>query len=269
MTWKKQKKAWRWIIVVVLVLILHYSGLTRPLERLISSLINPVARDLQGVGAAAQQSPEAEKSSTVLAVELEEMRGRLARATVDQAQLQLLEEENDKLREQLNFVNSNNYRMVSANIVSRQNLFDVSENGRDIIIDKGSKNGISEGLGVINETGVIIGKVIEVKENSARACLTTDDGCQLAATIINSTKTIGLSEGELGLTIKMNFIPQIEKIAPEDIVITSGLGDNIPRGLVIGRVSQVNNQSNEIWQDVTIEPLASLHDLTVVSVVLP
>ncbi len=108
-----------------------------------------------------------------------------------------------------------------------------------------------------------------MNDTSARACLTTSADCQLAAAIINGSRTIGLSEGELGLTIKMNYIPQMEKISPEDIVITSGLGDSIPRGLVIGRVSQVNNQSNEIWQDVTIEPVASLHDLTVVSVVLP
>jgi rod shape-determining protein MreC len=124
-------------------------------------------------------------------------------------------------------------------------------------------------LGVVDENGVIIGKIIEVKDHSARACLTTGANCQLAAAIINETKTIGLSEGELGLTIKMNYIPQMENIRPEDIVITSGLGGDIPRGLVIGRVSQVNNQSNEIWQDVTIEPLSSLRSLTIVSVILP
>ena len=62
---------------------------------------------------------------------------------------------------------------------------------------------------------------------------------------------------------------EFAQIKEGDIVISSGLGDNIPRGLVIGRVAQVNNQSNEIWQDVSIEPIASLYNLTVVAVVLP
>ncbi|MDP3836925.1 MAG: rod shape-determining protein MreC [bacterium] len=268
LNWKKQKKIWRWVGAIGLLLLLHLAGLSKPLENFISKAVSPLARNLHGLGAAAQKNPDAEKTSEDLALELEVMKNRLAAANIDQSQLLLLAEENDKLREQLNFVSSNNYKVISANIVSRQNLFDTA-GGRDIIIDKGSLDGIRSGLGVINEVGVIIGKIVEVRANSARACLTTDSGCQLAAAIINSTQTIGLSDGELGLTIKMNFIPQIEKIAPEDIIITSGLGDSIPRGLVIGRVSQVNNQSNEIWQDVTIEPLASLHNLTVVSVVLP
>jgi rod shape-determining protein MreC len=67
----------------------------------------------------------------------------------------------------------------------------------------------------------------------------------------------------------MNYIPQLEEINQGDIIITSGLGGDIPRGLVIGRVAQVNKQSNEIWQDVTIEPLSSWHSLTIVSVILP
>ncbi|MGE5426193.1 MAG: rod shape-determining protein MreC [Bacillota bacterium] len=268
-SWKKQKKTWRWAILVALVLILHYSGLTKPLENAVSSWFSPLGRALQGAGVAARQSPEADKSTDDLLSEIDSLRRRLAEATIDQSRLLQLGEENDKLREQLNFVSSNNYKVMSASIVSRQNLFAGSGSGRDIIVDKGSKDGVLEGLAVINETGVIIGKIMEVKEGSSRACLTTDTGCQLAATIINNSKTIGLSDGELGLTIKMEYIPQIEDIKVSDIVITSGLGGNIPRGLVIGRVSQVDKQSNEIWQDVTIEPLASLHDLTVVSIVLP
>jgi hypothetical protein len=41
---------------------------------------------------------------------------------------------------------------------------------------------------------------VEVKDNSARACLTTSADCQLAAAIINGSRTIGLSEGELVLS---------------------------------------------------------------------
>jgi rod shape-determining protein MreC len=80
---------------------------------------------------------------------------------------------------------------------------------------------------------------------------------------------MGITEGDLGLTIKMNFIPQSDTINLDDTVITSGLGGNIPRGLVIGKVSQVNNRSNEIWQDVSIEPLINLNSLTIVSVLIP
>ena len=64
-------------------------------------------------------------------------------------------------------------------------------------------------------------------------------------------------------------IPQSEKVSLDDIVITSGLGENIPRGLVVGKVILVNSESNEIWQSATIEPLANFDNLTLVSVILP
>lgn len=265
----KQRKIWRWIVALLFIFIAHWSGLSRPLENYLSLAARPFFRSLHGLSSWLGGNPEADNSPEFLAEKLAVAQENLARFTVDQAKLQLLIEENDKLRSQLNFLANNHYRTLSANVVSRQNLFDAVESAQDIILDKGMKDGIRVGLGVIDESGVIIGKIIEVKDYSARACLTIGADCQLAASILNETKTIGLSEGELGLTIKMNFIPQMERIQPEDIVITSGLGENIPRGLVIGRVSQVNNQSNEIWQDVTIESLASLHNLTVVSVVLP
>lgn len=265
----KTKRIWRWLVALVLVFACHFSGLSRPLENYLAIAIRPFSRSMHGLGVWLQGDANSDRPLEEVSATLVETSEKLARATVDQAQLQLLVEENAKLREQLDFLNNNHYRALSANIVSRQNLFDAADNAQDIILDKGGKDGVRNGLGVINESGVIIGKVVEVKDHSARACLTTSAGCQLAAAILNGAKTIGLSEGELGLTIKMNYIPQMENIKPEDIVITSGLGDSIPRGLVIGRVAQVNNQSNEIWQDVTIEPLAALHNLTVVSVVLP
>jgi rod shape-determining protein MreC len=266
----KIKKIWLWLFIIAFIFFAHFSRLSRPLENSLTIAIRPLGKSLHGLSTWFQGRPNDANSIEEIVAKLTVAENKLVLAIVDQAQLQLLVEENNKLRQQLNFLNNNNhYRLVSANIVSRQNLFDAEGNAQDIILDRGSKDGIITGLGVINESGVIIGKIIEVKDNSSRACLTTGNNCQLAAAILNGTKTIGLSEGELGLTIKMNYIPQMEQIKEGDIVISSGLGDNIPRGLVIGRVAQVNNQSNEIWQDVSIEPIASLYNLTVVAVVLP
>jgi rod shape-determining protein MreC len=72
----------------------------------------------------------------------------------------------------------------------------------------------------------------------------------------------------MGLTVVMEFIPQTEDIRTGDVVVTSGLERNIPPGLVIGKVTEVNNKSNEVWQSVNIEPLVDLDELTIVAVVI-
>ena len=67
----------------------------------------------------------------------------------------------------------------------------------------------------------------------------------------------------------MNYIPQTEKINAGATVVTSGLGANIPRGLVIGRVKEVRSESNAVWTDATIEPLVDFNNLTIVSIIIP
>jgi len=46
-----------------------------------------------------------------------------------------------------------------------------------------------------------------------------------------------------------------------DTVITSGVGGSYPAGLVIGRVTGVGGERQDIFRSVTVEPLASLSKL--------
>ena len=75
--------------------------------------------------------------------------------------------------------------------------------------------------------------------------------------------------GDLGLTVKLNFVGQTEKINLGDIITTSGLEKDIPAGLVIGRVSQINNNQNDVWQNINIEPAVNFDNLRIVSVARP
>ena len=240
------------LIVLALILIGHYSGLLKPLEGAVFSAAKPLNKIFYSKSS--EISNGSEKSERNLSEELASCQQKTVSLAVDSARANELQDENNKLR---------------ADVLAQEFLSEKNEARQNIIIDKGFKDGVSVGLGVINEEGVIIGKVIEAKDRSAKICLITSNSCKLAATLQNQDKTTGVSEGNLGLTIKMNFIPQTEKININDLVITSGLGEIIPRGLLIGRVSEVMDKSNEIWQSAVIEPLVDLNNLTIVAVVLP
>ena len=163
-----------------------------------------------------------------------------------------------------------------ANIISRGELEGDVANSRSVVIDKGLRDGLFAGLAVVSfvgpgdsSQGVIIGKIVNVKDNLAEIYLVTNKNCKLAAAILGEEKTSGIVTGELGLTSKMEFIPQTENIKEGDLVATSGLEQNIPRGLVIGRVTKVIKENNEVWQSATIEPQIDLDSLSVISVLLP
>ena len=267
--YSKKNKSWLWVVIFGFIVILHFTKALLPLENLAISAIKPLAGFLYSSGSGIRNSYDTSKNQQDIISKASLLDGEVARLTVENAKFKELEQDNIKLRAQLSFLSTNKYKNILANVISQNLVFDIKEGDQDIVIDKGTDDGIKEGLGVINENGVIIGKVSEARSNLSKICLTTNRNCKLTATIQNQDRTMGITEGDLGLTIKMNFIPQSEKINTGDTVVTSGLGGNIARGLVIGKVSQVNNKSNEIWQDVNIEPLFNLNTLTIVTILTP
>jgi len=264
----KKKPVIIFLVVLGALVFLYFIGLLRPVENFIINFTKPLSERLYQWGSGFNKLDQDENSPEYLLAKIDKLTKELAVLTIANSQQKELIEENKKLRAQLNFSEVNNYKTVAAEVVARESLLEGVETGRDLIINKGAQDGLLVGQGVVSEEGVVIGKIIEVKDVSAKICLTTSAECKLAATIQNQDRTQGITDGDLGLTIKMNYIPQLEKISIGDTVITSGLGDKIPRGLVIGQITEVRNESNEVWQDATIEPLVNLNNLTVVSVII-
>lgn len=257
------------LVVFGILVFFHSVGLLHPVENFFINLLKPVSGRFYNIGNSFSKSYQNRESQASLQLKVDELTKAVAVLTVANSQQKEIAEENLKLKSQLKFLNDNNFKAVAAMVIARESLVEGSEDGQDLIINKGTNDGITVGQGVVSEEGLIIGKVIDAKETSSKICLTTSQECKLAAAVQNQTKTQGITDGDLGLTIKMNYIPQLEKISVGDTVITSGLGGKIPRGLVIGKIIEIRNESNEVWQDATIEPLVSLNNLTVVTVIIP
>lgn len=260
------KKYIRVIAVIMLLIFLHFIGILAPVESAIVKTFNPVLSNFYSAGFYLRSAYNKQTDKTDLPAAVKRLNDEVRRLTAENSRLKALKEENQILREYLKFSKENKTEFVLANIVSRRGLNSDSLD-KKIIIGKGARDGIKNGAAVVSE-GVIVGKVVNSKDNMSEICLITGEGCKLAATIQNTGKTSGIISGDMGLTIKMKFIPQTDKIKINDTVITSGLEENIPRGLVIGRVADINKESNELWQTATIEPLVDMDELIIVSVLI-
>lgn len=257
------------IVVAGLLIFLHFIGILSPFERLLVRISQPIFGKFYGLGSNWRQDRNQKVSQVDLGAKVNDLEDKINGLVVENARLKELENENQKLREYLNFSSQNKMNYILANVTSQENFLDSVKYGQNIIINKGSSDNLIPGLVVINGQGIVVGKVLEVDNNSARVCLLINNSCKLAVSILNDNRTIGVTEGDLGLTIKINFVGQTEKINQDDIVVTSGLEKNIPAGLVLGRVSQINNNENDVWQNINVEPLINFDNLGVVSVVLP
>ncbi|MBU0722463.1 rod shape-determining protein MreC [Patescibacteria group bacterium] len=263
--------------VILLLIFLHYVKLLRPIESFLNQHLKPIFSSFYSLSANINKTYLTETQKQDLAAELKQAEEKINQLIAENVKLRFLEEENLVLRKHLNFFNKDNRRYLMSNIISRGELIGASSQGnQSVLIDKGWADGLFAGMAAISSTaygtssqGVIIGKIVNVKEHIAEVYLVTNKNCKLAASIFGENKTSGIASGELDLTVKMNFIPQTENIKAGDVVATSGLEQNIPQGLIIGRVTKVNKENNEVWQTATIEPMVDLDTLSIVSILLP
>jgi rod shape-determining protein MreC len=196
---------------------------------------------------------------------VEELETRLNQTLIERSQLKILEEENTFLRQQLDFVEENDFSLVAARVVG----LGVDETAKDIVLNKGRKAGVIIGAPIVAQDKIIIGKVISVSDYQSIARLINDHNSQLAAKILNRDRTIGLISGVFGLGVKMELIPQTEKIVTGDIVVTSGMEPLVPPGLVIGTIDAVTAGDEDIFQEASLRSPVNFDKLTLVSIIIP
>jgi rod shape-determining protein MreC len=85
--------------------------------------------------------------------------------------------------------------------------------------------------------------------------------------VIQRSRATGVVDGRLSGDLVMRFVPQEDQIAVGDIVLTSGLGGNFPKRLVIGQVTAVRQRDFELFQQAAVRPSVDFNRLEVVMVI--
>lgn len=251
-----------------LIVLLHYAGALRMLENSVIKILAPIEGKFfylgQEIDTYYDEKNISKEELLMINKRLEEENEKLLAEMVG---LKVLADENKILREQLDFYTQFEYQKVLTNIINKGEGLTVNQ---IVTLDRGSNDGIKVGQAVIGGQGHIVGKIFKVTNKLSYAYLITDERSLLAATISDKATIDGLTNGELGLTIKMDFVPQqtTEQLALNDIVITSGLEQNIPKGLIIGKIQEVMKEDNDLFQTAIIDPIVDLNSLSIVSVII-
>jgi rod shape-determining protein MreC len=165
-----------------------------------------------------------------------------------------------------NSSNIASYRPVTATVASKSPSIWYST----VVIDRGSSSGVRINDPVIDNEG-LVGKVTQVAPDGALVSLITDSAVEVSAKIA-ATGEVGLLQpqiGEPGRLVMQVYQSSGTLPARGDLVVTSGTissgGDSLyPRGIPIGQVTSVNEQS--AFKSINVSPLADLGNLDVVQV---
>jgi len=256
------------VIILVLSLILAWlvldsMGASNPLRDAFSRILSPVqfamkrmVSPLSRLASTAGHLGSLQEESEVLRRENAELRNQIVL-------LQEAKIENETLRRQLNFKSAvPSHHLLSAEVIGH----DPNDLLQYLLIDRGTTDGIRPGMPVLTAEG-LVGRISEASANSAKVMLITDPSSSVSA-LIQRSRATGVVEGYPGHELLMRYIPQGDTVAPGDMVLTSGLGGNFPKRLVIGQVASVKHKDVEMFQEATLIPAVNLRALETVMVLL-
>lgn len=129
-----------------------------------------------------------------------------------------------------------------------------------IAVDRGSNDGIVEGMVVVSTAGSIVGQVSSVLPGFSWVRLINDSTSRIPA-IVQNGRADGILVGRANGEMRLELLPQGAAIEAGEIIVTSGLGGQMPKGLPLGRVVNVGGSDQDLFPTVFVEPLTSLRSL--------
>jgi rod shape-determining protein MreC len=258
------------VLVAACLILLAVSG-TPPVQELrkgVGFALTPIQQGLAGVTNGVGSLLGAWTEIDQLRVENEALKAENDALRAQNAQLQEIKTENDQLTGLLQIRSGLEYDTVPAQIVGRG----ITSTERVVTIDRGSDQAIEAGDIVLGPGGALVGRVYEVGPNFARVLLISDTRMTVIG-MTESTRATGEVQGQLGGTLAMSQIASTATVTVNDSVVTAGIDlangyhSPFPKGLLIGRVVDVQKDPNAVVQTALVQASADLDALEYVLVI--
>jgi len=259
------------ILSIVCVLFMGLSLITDkingPLRTIANYTIVPMQNGINTIGLWMSDLTQNLDTLKELQVENKALQQEIDDLTVKNNLLQQEKHELERLRE-LYALDSqySDYKKVGARVTANDsgNWFS------SFVIDKGTKDGIKVDMNVMAGKG-LVGIVTEVGPNWARVRSIIDDASNVSA-LISSTSDTCIVNGDLTLMqdgkIRFEQLPNNEtEIENGELVVTSHISSKYLPGILIGYISEVHVDSNNLTRSGYITPAVDFQHLQEVLVI--
>jgi len=265
-----RRGAWRsWlplllIILAVLLLALHETGVLAPVENALQVVVVPLQRGSTAFVREVGNLFWAVREARELRAQVDELQSQVDALSVENVRLREFEAETVQLRAMLNFAAENpTWAFIGADVTERHGYIDAP--GGEVVgqepnpylryfsLNAGLQEGVAVGMPVVTGGAVMVGRVAETGLHTSKVQLLSDAASGVAA-LLQQSRATGLVVGQPDGSLRMIYIPQEDEVQPGDIVLTSGLRGYLPRGLVIGQVTQVQRQDFALFQEAVVRP---------------
>lgn len=257
-------------VVCVLLIVISFveSSAVAPVKQVSGFLITPVQKGINGFGSWLSGLTDNFEDAETLRKENVELQARVDTLTEENSQLIQDREELRRLRELFDLDEQyDEYEKVGARVIAKEsgNWFQL------FTIDKGSNDGIKADMNVISGGG-LVGIVTETGPNWSTVRSIIDDNSNVSA-MVSTTSDQCIIAGDLRLIDEgsLNLIKLTDadnKVHVGDKVVTSYISEKFLPGILIGYISELGNDANNLTKSGYITPVVDFRHLQEVLVIL-
>lgn len=250
------------LILCIGLIFISALGLSAPIEGPAATPLNTITRIFNQIGLSANDMVSEFSELQSLRERNAELEEQLIRLQVELIQLREVNSDYQRLSELLDYTTSfEDQEFVTADVIG----LDQESALRSLIVNRGTRDGIDIGMPVVTDLG-LVGRIINVSANASQVQLITDQNSAISGRL-QTTRVEGSVIGLLAGNLRLTFIPLGADIVEGDLVVTSGLGGNLPPDIVIGQVTSIRQFEFELFQEAEVRSLIDLDTLEVVLIV--
>ncbi|MDD4091838.1 MAG: rod shape-determining protein MreC [Smithellaceae bacterium] len=175
-----------------------------------------------------------------------------------QAQLTLYRQgylESRRLQTLLSLTEREPYRFIAARVIGREQ----AALAKTLWIDKGEAHGLKPGMPVMAPPG-LIGRLTNVSRHSAKVQLLIDEGSNVDV-LVERTRQQGMLRGAGSRGCVVRYISKIQDVREGDVILTSGLSNIFPKGLLVGKVVHADRSDAGMFLNIRVSPFADFTSL--------
>ena len=263
-------KYWLLILAIICIILMGLSGFADtgkgPLAWVSGYTVVPMQKGINRVGMWISDVSDNFATLQEVREENKQLKEKVAELTIENNQLQQNSAELERLQELFKMhQDTADYPKVGANVIASENSNWFSR----FTIDKGSNDGIEVDMNVLSGAG-LVGIVTEVGPNYSIVSSIIDDKNVSAMMLETFDKCI--VSGDLKLigegVVKFEQLANNEnEVKVGTQVVTSNISDKYLQGLLIGYVSEVTVDANNLTRSGYIIPATDFHELNEVLVI--
>lgn len=244
------------VLSVMLIVVDHKLEGFKSTRVYLNSLVSPLQYLANLPGLMLNESAQRLTSREQLLTENQKLNNQLLLMSEKLQQFEVIQKENDQLRELLDAP----LRVSSRKMVAELMAVDENPYSQQVVINKGAIDGVYLSQPVIDDEG-IVGQVMEVGTTNSRVLLIADVTHAIPVrSLRNDIRFIATGSGSIS-ELYLEHVPHSVDIKPGDTLVSSGLGRVFPEGYPVALVTEVIRDESRPFARVIAKPLAKLDRL--------